>query len=160
MIHTFYGFSQTPFAKDIPAQELLSTAAFAELSRRLDYMRTRLGLMLVLGEAGTGKTAAVRAFVEQLNASVYKLFYVPLSTVTPLDSLSWRKNSVSLTSFFIEPTAGIDPVASSSKWRSIIAGSIVALWSPTGTTSAPNHFMTTTQTEGRPRTSSRPLRIT
>ena len=85
MIHTFYGFSQTPFGKDIPAQELLSTAAFAELSRRLDYMRTRLGLMLVLGEAGTGKTAAVRAFVEQLNASVYKLFYVPLSTVTPLD---------------------------------------------------------------------------
>ena len=27
---------------------------------------------------------------------------------------------------------------------------------PTGTISAPNHFMTTTQTEGRPRTSSRP----
>ena len=29
----------------------------------------------------------------------------------------------------------------------------------TGTISAPNHFMTTTQTEGRPRTSSRPSRI-
>ena len=93
MIHTFYGFSQTPFGKDIPAQELLSTAAFAELSRRLDYMRTRLGLMLVLGEAGTGKTAAVRAFVEQLNASVYKLFYVPLSTVTPLDF--WSSSTMS-----------------------------------------------------------------
>ncbi len=74
-------------------------------------------------------------------------------------SLSGRKNSVSLTSFFIEPTAGIDPVASLSKWRSISAGSIVALWSPTGTISAPNHFMTTIQTEGRPRTSSRPSRI-
>ena len=85
MINTFYGFSETPFGKDIPAHKLLTTAAFAELSRRLDYMRTRLGLMLVLGEAGTGKTAAVRAFVEQLNASVYKLLYVPLSTVTPLD---------------------------------------------------------------------------
>ena len=85
MIHTFDGFSDTSFAKDIPAQKLLPTAAFDELARRLDYMRTRLGLMLVLGEAGTGKTAAVRAFVEQLNSSVYKLFYVPLSTVTPLD---------------------------------------------------------------------------
>ena len=85
MIHTFDGFSDTPFAKDIPAQKLLPTAAFDELARRLDYMRTRLGLMLVLGEAGTGKTTAVRAFVEQLNSSVYKLFYVPLSTVTPLD---------------------------------------------------------------------------
>ena len=63
-------------------------------------------------------------------------------------SLSWRKNS-GLTSFFIEPRAG-DPVASLSK-RSISAGSIVALWSPTGTISAPNHFMTTIQTEGRPR---------
>ena len=40
----------------------------------------------------------------------------PLLDSTRLQgSLSWRKNSVSLTSFFIEPTAGIDPVASSSK---------------------------------------------
>lgn len=85
MINTFYGFSHTPFAKDIAAERLLATEAFSELSRRLDYMRQRLGLMLVTGEAGTGKTAAVRAFVQQLNPSVYKLFYVPLSTVTPLD---------------------------------------------------------------------------
>ena len=33
--------------------------------------------------------------------------------------LELEENSVSLTSFFIEPTAGIDPVASLSKWRSI-----------------------------------------
>ena len=25
MIHTFYGFSDTPFAKDIPAQKLLTS---------------------------------------------------------------------------------------------------------------------------------------
>lgn len=85
MIDSFYGFSHTPFAKDISPEKLLDTPARDELNRRLDYMRTRLGLMLLLGEAGTGKTAAVRAFVSGLNPSVYKIFYVPLSTVTPLD---------------------------------------------------------------------------
>ena len=39
MIHTFYGFSQTPLAKDIPAQELLSTEAFAERSRLQALLR-------------------------------------------------------------------------------------------------------------------------
>ena len=85
MITTFYALTDTPFAKDIPAEDLLSTDAFTELNRRLDYMRQRCGLMLLTGEAGTGKTAAVRAFVQQLNPSIYKIVYVPLSTVTPLD---------------------------------------------------------------------------
>jgi general secretion pathway protein A len=85
MITTFYALTDTPFAKDISPEQLLTTDAFTELNRRLDYMRERCGLMLLTGEAGTGKTAAVRAFVEQLNPSIYKVVYVPLSTVTPLD---------------------------------------------------------------------------
>lgn len=85
MIQTFYGLRQLPFGKDIPADELFATAAFTELTHRLEYLCQRRGLMLVTGEPGTGKTATVRAFAEQLNPSAYKLFYAPLSTVTPLD---------------------------------------------------------------------------
>jgi type II secretory pathway predicted ATPase ExeA len=85
MITTFYSLSDTPFAKDILPEELLTTDAFTELNRRLDYMRQRCGLMLLTGEAGTGKTVAVRAFVQTLNPSIYRVVYVPLSTVTPLD---------------------------------------------------------------------------
>jgi type II secretory pathway predicted ATPase ExeA len=85
MMTTFYALTDTPFAKDISAEDLLTTDAFTELHRRLEYMRERCGLMLLTGEAGTGKTAAVRAFVQQLNPSIYKVVYVPLSTVTPLD---------------------------------------------------------------------------
>ena len=88
MMTTFYALTDTPFAKDIPAEDLLATDAFTELNRRLDYMRQRCGLMLLTGEAGTGKTAAVRAFVQQLNPSIYRVVYVPLSTVTPLDFYS------------------------------------------------------------------------
>ncbi len=85
MITTFYPFSEVPFGKDLPPSELLSTPAFDELAHRLEYLRHRRGLMLLTGQPGTGKTAAVRAFVQQLNPTAYQVFYVPLSTVTPLD---------------------------------------------------------------------------
>lgn len=85
MIASFYGFAKTPFDKDLAPEDLLCTPALEDLSGRLDWMRRRLGLMLLLGEAGTGKTAAVRAFAQRLNPSVYKTFYAPLSTVSPLD---------------------------------------------------------------------------
>jgi type II secretory pathway predicted ATPase ExeA len=85
MINTFYGLSKTPFHKQISNQDLLMTDAFEELNRRLEYMRQHCGLMILTGEAGTGKTLAVRAFVQRLNPSIYKLFYIPLSTVSAFD---------------------------------------------------------------------------
>jgi len=85
MIQTFYGLRQLPFGKDLPAEQLLPTAPFAECRQRLAYMRQRRGLMLLTGEPGTGKTAAVRAFVEPLPPSAHKVFYLPLATVSPLD---------------------------------------------------------------------------
>lgn len=85
MINTFYGLSKTPFHKQLSEQDLFTTDAFEELNRRLEYMRQQCGLMLLTGEAGTGKTLAVRAFVQRLNPSIYKLFYIPLSTVSPFD---------------------------------------------------------------------------
>jgi len=85
LVRTFYRLSEPPFSKDIPPHDLLRTPAFEELGHRLEYMRHRRGLMLLTGQPGSGKTAAVRAFVSQLNPAAYKVFYVPLSTVTPLD---------------------------------------------------------------------------
>ena len=85
LVRTFYSLSGRPFGKDISPHELLRTPVFEELEQRLEYMRHRRGLMLLTGEPGSGKTAAVRAFVSRLNPAAYKVFYVPLSTVTPLD---------------------------------------------------------------------------
>ena len=85
MIQTYYQFQELPFGKDLPARDLFSTPTFSELHHRLDYMRRRRGLMLLTGPPGSGKTAAVRAFLQQLNPTAYQIFYVPLSTVTPLD---------------------------------------------------------------------------
>ena len=64
----------------------------------------------------------------------------PLLDSTRLRFVELEEKQRQFDEFFIEPRAGIDPVASLSKWKSISAGSIVALWSPTGTISAPNHF--------------------
>lgn len=85
MIETFYHLSDMPFGKNIRPDDLLVTPPRSELDHRLEYMRRRRGLMLLTGEPGTGKTAAVRAFVQRLNPTAHKIFYVPLSTVTPLD---------------------------------------------------------------------------
>jgi type II secretory pathway predicted ATPase ExeA len=85
MIETFYQFSQMPFGKDLSGSELFASASFKELQHRLEYMRRRRGLMLLTGPPGCGKTAAVRAFLQQLNPNTYSIFYFPLSTVTPLD---------------------------------------------------------------------------
>ena len=85
MIETYYRLSGMPFGKDIAPSDLLDTPARQELDHRLEYMRQRKGLMMITGEPGTGKTAAVRAFVQRLNPTTHKVFYVPLSTVTPLD---------------------------------------------------------------------------
>lgn len=85
LMRTFYRLNGDPFSKGIPPKDMLATPAFEELAQRLEYMRHRRGLMLITGEPGTGKTAAVRAFASQLNPASYKVFYVPLSTVTPLD---------------------------------------------------------------------------
>ncbi len=73
-------------------------------------------------------------------------------------SLSWRKNSLSLIRVSLSsPQLGSIPsrhCQSGGRQRGINRRFVL----PTGTISAPNHFMTTTQTEGRPRTSSRPSR--
>jgi type II secretory pathway predicted ATPase ExeA len=85
LMRTFYRLHGDPFAKGIPPEDLMVTPAFEELAQRLEYMRHCRGLMLLTGEPGSGKTAAVRAFASRLNPAAYKVFYVPLSTVTPLD---------------------------------------------------------------------------
>lgn len=85
MIEVFYKLKRLPFHKDINPKDMFVCGASEELSRRLEHMKQKRGLMLITGAPGTGKTLHLRAFVEKLNPNIFKPVYTPLATVNILD---------------------------------------------------------------------------
>lgn len=85
MIETFYKLKKLPFQKDINPKDMFVCGPSEELSRRLEHMKLKRGIMLVTGTPGTGKTLHIRAFVERLNPNLFKPIYTPLCTVNVVD---------------------------------------------------------------------------
>ena len=85
MIEVFYNLKKLPFQKDINPKDMFVCGFTEELSKRLEHMKQKRGIMLVTGPPGTGKTLHVRAFVEKLNPNLFKPVYTPLSTVNIID---------------------------------------------------------------------------
>lgn len=81
MYKAFYGFGRPAFSKDIESKHLFIYDSLQELQGRLDYMKKYRGIMLITGDPGTGKTTAMRGFVDQLNPELFLTAYLPLSTV-------------------------------------------------------------------------------
>lgn len=85
MFKAFYSLSARPFSKEIKACDMFPSAGYQELTARLDYLKDNRGIGMLVGEAGSGKTSALRAFTTGLNPALYKIIYFPLSTVTVND---------------------------------------------------------------------------
>ena len=85
MIKTFFGFKTYPFSKEISSKDIFMSECFKELFSRLEYIRKNRGLMQVTGEPGTGKTLAMRAFIESLNPNLYFPIYTPLTTISQIE---------------------------------------------------------------------------
>jgi type II secretory pathway predicted ATPase ExeA len=51
----------------------------------MEHLKKSRGIGLIIGESGSGKTSLIRAFTGNLNTSLYKVVYFPLSTVSPND---------------------------------------------------------------------------
>jgi general secretion pathway protein A len=81
MIEAYYNLKNVPFRKDINPKDIFVSDSSRELSRRLEHMKQTRGFMLITGTPGTGKTLHVRTFSDGLNPNLYKVVYVPLSTV-------------------------------------------------------------------------------
>ena len=58
----FFGFNGTPFSRDIPVSQLLETESGKELHGRLNYVARMSAFGVFTGDAGTGKTTAIRRF--------------------------------------------------------------------------------------------------
>ena len=85
MYKAFYSLKHKPFLKEVSSQDLFTSQAQKETLSRLKYLQQIRGMGVVTGEAGIGKTTYLRAFVSQLNPSLYKVVYFPLSTGTVMD---------------------------------------------------------------------------
>jgi type II secretory pathway predicted ATPase ExeA len=79
---------KNPFDKDVCSGEMYEGLDIKELDSRLKYMLECRGIFLLVGEPGSGKTAALRKFTATLGASLYRPMYFPLTTVTVNDFYS------------------------------------------------------------------------
>jgi general secretion pathway protein A len=86
MIEARFGLKRRPFQKEIATRDLYPWPGLAELEARLEMAKQARGIMLLTGEPGTGKTVALRRFVDSLNSEHYRSVYLPLATVTVIDA--------------------------------------------------------------------------
>ncbi len=81
MIKQFFGLKFNPFDKDIPTSDMYRGQDVTELESRLKYMLECRGIFLLVGEPGSGKTAALRKFIDDIGQTLFKPFYLPLTTL-------------------------------------------------------------------------------
>ena len=83
MYEAFYGLSHTPFARDIPTNNLYLPVMLEETLGRLEYAAERQLFAVVTGNCGTGKTTTIRRFTQTLDPAKYKVLYLSDSKLTP-----------------------------------------------------------------------------
>jgi type II secretory pathway predicted ATPase ExeA len=76
-LQSHYGFTVMPFTAAVPVGGLFGSAAHKEAVARLRWLVSARGLGVLTGEVGSGKTVAVRAAADGLDASRHTLIYLP-----------------------------------------------------------------------------------
>lgn len=75
------GLEFNPFTKN-SKQTLIEFNDYKQLLFRLKHLETTLGIGIITGDPGLGKTTAIRAWVNSLNKSLYKVIYICHSSIT------------------------------------------------------------------------------
>ena len=83
MFEAFFGFIGTPFGRNVPVEQLLETDVRKELHGRLQYVARTRSFGVFTGDAGTGKTTAIRKFTKELDSNQYRVLYLSDSVLTP-----------------------------------------------------------------------------
>ena len=72
-----YGFTRTPFGKDLAPSMLHRYPAHAEAVARITWCARERALGVITGEVGAGKTVAARAAIAALDQTRHTLLYLP-----------------------------------------------------------------------------------
>jgi hypothetical protein len=77
----FFGFTRTPFGRDLAPGMLHRHAAHGEAVARIGWCVTEHRIGVITGEVGAGKTVAVRAALAALDPTRHTIIYLPNPTV-------------------------------------------------------------------------------
>lgn len=85
LIKAFWGMEFNPFDKNVSEKNSFQSNDYIQAMARLEHLKTIKGLGLFTGLSGMGKTFTLRCFASSLNTNLYKVVYIPLSTVTVME---------------------------------------------------------------------------
>lgn len=83
MYESFFAMTQTPFLRNLPVSELYADSDTNEIHNRLLYAAQRQMFAVLVGDAGMGKTTALRKFKESLDSTEFAVLYLADSKLTP-----------------------------------------------------------------------------
>lgn len=76
LLQAHYGFTRTPFGRDLAPGMLHKTAGHGEAVARISWCINERALGVITGEVGSGKTVATRAATSALDASRHSIIYL------------------------------------------------------------------------------------
>ena len=76
-LQAHYGFTKTPFGRDLAPSMLHRHRSHAEAAARITWCIEQHHIGVITGEVGAGKTVAIRAATTALDASRYSTIYLP-----------------------------------------------------------------------------------
>lgn len=79
-----FGMEYNPFIKN-EKDIKIELSEYKQLIHRLKHLEDIKGLGIITGEPGLGKTTALRYWSSGLNSALYKVIYIPHSTVTVME---------------------------------------------------------------------------
>ena len=83
MYEAFFEMTSTPFARNIPPEQLYENRSLREILGRLMYVADRKLFAVVTSDPGCGKSTLLRRFEAMLPKEKYILLYLSDSKLTP-----------------------------------------------------------------------------
>ena len=83
MYEAFFGMTGTPFARNIPPEQLYENRSLREILGRLMYVADKKLFAVVTSDPGCGKSTLLRRFEAMLPKEKYILLYLSDSKLTP-----------------------------------------------------------------------------
>jgi type II secretory pathway predicted ATPase ExeA len=78
----FFGCLRLPFGKSVPLRDLFPSTPHQEIQARLAFALTQRYPAMIIGDVGSGKSTAVRAFIQSLDANLHLVAYLPNPNLT------------------------------------------------------------------------------